>query len=122
MLGEDNHNNAPSNSETTLIQGNAESAAVAAAVAAARLNAQLVAQGLAAPGSDGGPTQASDNVSPGKQDEPPVANKDRDGFFFDIDINDVKHRYILTKGAFQTQVNSLQPLTFVALRLNRMAV
>ncbi|KAF9104132.1 hypothetical protein BGX29_002326 [Mortierella sp. GBA35] len=99
------------------------SAAAAAAIAAAKLNAMLVAKGQApatstldsninndgpsapvapiAVGSDGAPTALPAPTGTGRSGP---AAKERDEFYKDIDINDVKHRYILTKGSVQTQI------------------
>ncbi|KAG0378717.1 hypothetical protein BGX24_003004 [Mortierella sp. AD032] len=102
-------------------QSIADAAAAAAAIAAAKLNAMLVAQGQAhassalettsnnnanevsesaSPSAAGSDESAAGRSAPGAR-EP---NKERDEFFKDIDINDVKHRYILTKGSVQTQI------------------
>ncbi|KAG0056017.1 hypothetical protein BGZ83_006630 [Gryganskiella cystojenkinii] len=90
---------------------NTESAAVAAALAAARLNAQLVAQGLVFTGSDDGhagqQNAAATSDSTKKEESSSLSikeSKERDEFVADIEINDVKNRFILTKGSFQTQI------------------
>ncbi|KAI8349781.1 hypothetical protein B0O80DRAFT_404764, partial [Mortierella sp. GBAus27b] len=90
--------------------GDAASAAAAAAIAAAKLNAMLVAQANAA--ADGNTT--ADSSAPNEDDPsgnarsngvvPIREGKERDEFVADIDINDVKHRYVLTKGSTQTQL------------------
>ncbi|GJJ74827.1 hypothetical protein EMPS_07185 [Entomortierella parvispora] len=84
-------------------QNNTGTAAAALALATARLNAQLVASGLAASGPDG----ADGDAASAKKNEPSsgfVPTKERDEFVVDIDINDVQHRHILTRGSFQTQI------------------
>ena len=68
---------------------NASSAAAAAAAIAAKIAAQF-----SSTGSNGGST-------PGQKDP-----HDAD-FTHDIDINDVRNRYMLTKGSTQMQVSSL---------------
>ncbi|KAF9898000.1 hypothetical protein BX616_004640, partial [Lobosporangium transversale] len=95
-------------------------AAAAAAIEAARISAKLVAQGKASS------TNADSNQTASKIDEvqtafsaseTPASNsgnvnnggpakefKKRDEFVTDIDINDVKHRSLLTKGSVQTQL------------------
>lgn len=84
---------------------------MAAAVAVARLNAQLVAQGLVSPSAESHDQhgQATDST-PAMREEISGGShsikesKERDEFVADIEINDVMHRSILTKGSFQTQV------------------
>lgn len=99
-------------------QRSGQDAAAAAAIAAAKLNAMLVAQAKAA--SDSNPTaELSQTATGDNQDEsgertgsntrgngvvPIREGKERDEFVADIDINDIKHRHILTKGSTQTQV------------------
>lgn len=79
-------------------------AAVAAAIAAAKVNARLVAQG-AVPTSE----QTESTTASAPEEGPSFSivkeSKERDEFVVDIDINDVKHRYVLTKGSVQTQVH-----------------
>ncbi|KAG0239851.1 hypothetical protein BGW41_007431 [Actinomortierella wolfii] len=102
-------------------------AAAAAAIAAAKANALLVAKGVAAgelgaesgvnnanatnlsptpPTESGAPGLGSQSSSQGHgQGRSGDKNRhDREEFFVDIDINDVKRRYMLTKGSFQTQI------------------
>ncbi|KAF9911063.1 hypothetical protein EC991_004936 [Linnemannia zychae] len=94
-------------------------ATAAAAIAAAKLNAMMVAKGQIAASStteiassnnssNGLPalaTGAAGSDEAGRSGSGArEANKERDEFFKDIDINDVKHRYILTKGSVQTQI------------------
>lgn len=105
------------------VQSPADAAAAAAAIAAAKLNAMLVAKGQApasttpeinnsgAP-APAAPAAAGSDESSAAGRPAPGANRERDEFFKDIDINDVKHRYILTKGSVQTQV-LLIPTCFI---------
>ena len=81
----------------------AGTAATALALATARLNAQLVAKGLAASGPDGAEGDAA-STKKNESSNSSVPTKERDEFVVDIDINDVQHRQILTRGSFQTQV------------------
>ena len=100
-----------------------DAAAAAAAIAAAKLNAMLVAkgqapaltpeanssnsQGVPAPMADVGSDGSATATTEAGGGRPPA--RERDEFFKDIDINDVKHRYILTKGSVQTQVYTFGP-------------
>ncbi|KAF9364301.1 hypothetical protein BGX34_001960 [Mortierella sp. NVP85] len=91
-------------------------AAAAAAIAAAKLNAMIVAQAKAATegdtaaessqtAPDSGEDTAGDGKTRGSNGVVPIREgKERDEFVADIDINDIKHRYILTKGSTQTQL------------------
>lgn len=106
-------------------QSGLDAAAAAAAIAAAKLNAMLVAQAKAA--ADSNATAESLQDTPGDNEDesgegtgsssstrgngvvPIREGKERDEFVADIDINDIKHRYILTKGSTQTQVRYRQP-------------
>ncbi|KAF9961238.1 hypothetical protein BGZ72_004379 [Mortierella alpina] len=100
----------------TSAEAAAAAAAAAAAIAAAKINAMLVAKGQApvtaaaeADGSQAGrPTDLDESgagSSGGIPSSVPIKeSKERDEFVADIDINDVKHRYILTKGGVQTQI------------------
>ncbi|KAF9351406.1 hypothetical protein BGX26_010577 [Mortierella sp. AD094] len=92
-------------------QSAAEAAAAAAAIAAARLNAKLVAQGkppvetdaansALARSAESQPDSNADASSSGTARDA----KERDEFVHNIDINDVKHRYYLTKGSYQTEL------------------
>ncbi|OAQ25840.1 hypothetical protein K457DRAFT_752809 [Linnemannia elongata AG-77] len=117
--GQSNGTETPSGAQDTAIDGAdqspANAAAAAAAIAAAKLNAMLVAKGQApasttpdlnsngAP-APAAPTAAGSDESSAAGRPAPGANRERDEFFKDIDINDVKHRYILTKGSVQTQI------------------
>ncbi|KAF8929039.1 hypothetical protein BGZ58_009199 [Dissophora ornata] len=106
-------------------QTSADAVAAAAAIAAARANAMLVAQGKAQADTDGANAAGSKSAGPrsdaggdsvggnnssshghdyghGLSTMPIRESKERDEFVADIDINDVKHRYILTKGSVQT--------------------
>ncbi|KAF8946456.1 hypothetical protein BGZ47_000526 [Haplosporangium gracile] len=100
-------------------QSPADAAVAAAAIAAAKLNAMLVAKGQApastpeininnsgAADSTVPAATVSDESSAAGRSAPGAreANRERDEFFKDIDINDIKHRYILTKGSVQTQI------------------
>ncbi|KAF9110552.1 hypothetical protein BGX27_006188 [Mortierella sp. AM989] len=89
-------------------QSAAEAAAAAAAIAAARLNAKLVAQGKPPVETDIGSSflagSAGAQLDSGAEGSHNAALKERDEFVHDIDINDVKHRYTLTKGSVQTQL------------------
>ncbi|KAI1315297.1 hypothetical protein EDD11_001029 [Mortierella claussenii] len=93
--------------------------AAAAAIEAARISAKLVAQGKAST-TEGEVNSLASAKPVDAQLEPngeatghsgqlsssvPIKeSKERDEFVADIDINDVKHRYILTKGSVQTQI------------------
>jgi len=104
-------------------QTSADAVAAASAIAAARANAMLVAQGKAQTDTDGASSagrKAAESRSDAGGDAaggshghdhghghsimPIRESKERDEFVADIDINDVKHRYILTKGSVQTGV------------------
>ncbi|KAG9061729.1 hypothetical protein KI688_006879 [Linnemannia hyalina] len=114
-----NGTESPSGAQDTAVAGAdqspADAAAAAAAIAAAKLNAMLVAKGQApasttpeinnsgAPAPVTPSAAGSDELSAAGRPTP-GANRERDEFFKDIDINDVKHRYILTKGSVQTQI------------------
>lgn len=103
-------------------------AAAAAAIAAAKLNAMIVAQAKAATegdaaaessqtAPDSGEDTAGDGKTRGSNGVVPIREgKERDEFVADIDINDIKHRYILTKGSTQTQVMNAR-LTYHGRRL-----
>lgn len=78
-------------------------AAVAAAIAAAKINARLAAQG-AMPTPEQAESTAVSTLEEGASFSIVKESKERDEFVADIDINDVKHRYVLTKGSVQTQV------------------
>ncbi|KAF9291961.1 hypothetical protein BGZ68_001047 [Mortierella alpina] len=91
----------------------ASAAAAAAAIAAAKINAMLVAKGQApaaaeadGSGASTGRSAESDESGTGSihSSVPIKESKERDEFVADIDINDVKHRYVLTKGGVQTQI------------------
>ncbi|KAG0247310.1 hypothetical protein BG011_001686, partial [Mortierella polycephala] len=103
--------------------GAVAAAAAAAAIAAAKINAMLVAKGqtpLTSAAEADGAGAASTKAMATQQDAgtdasgptsehtnsvmPIKESKERDEFVADIDINDVKHRYILTKGSVQTQL------------------
>ncbi|KAF9174481.1 hypothetical protein BGX21_007370 [Mortierella sp. AD011] len=92
-------------------QSAAEAAAAAAAIAAARLNAKLVAQGkppIETDAASSALTRSAESQSDSNTDAPGSSStrdtKERDEFVHDIDINDVKHRYYLTKGSYQTEL------------------
>ncbi|KAG0016186.1 hypothetical protein BGZ81_011358 [Podila clonocystis] len=97
----------------TAVSGNAASAevgsdsvgdaAVAAAIAVAKINARLVAQGSVPTPEQAEPTAMS-TLEEVSSFSIVKESKERDEFVADIDINDVKHRYILTKGSVQTQL------------------
>ncbi|KAF9960707.1 hypothetical protein BGZ70_008518, partial [Mortierella alpina] len=99
-------------SAATSAEAVASAAAAAAAIAAAKINAMLVAKGQApataaadADGSQTGRSGDGESGSSGIHSSVPVKeSKERDEFVVDIDINDVKHRYVLTKGGVQTQI------------------
>ncbi|KAF9302806.1 hypothetical protein BGZ74_004826 [Mortierella antarctica] len=78
-------------------------AAVAAAIAAAKINARLAAQG-AMPTPEQAESTAVSTLEEGASFSIVKESKERDEFVADIDINDVKHRYVLTKGSVQTQL------------------
>ncbi|KAI9234616.1 MAG: hypothetical protein BYD32DRAFT_464241 [Podila humilis] len=78
-------------------------AAVAAAIAAAKINARLAAQG-AVPTSERTESTTVSTPEEGSSFSIVKESKERDEFVVDIDINDVKHRYVLTKGSVQTQL------------------
>ncbi|KAG0089707.1 hypothetical protein BGZ93_009719 [Podila epicladia] len=78
-------------------------AAVAAAIAAAKINARLAAQG-AMPTVEQAESTAVSTLEGGSCFSIVKESKERDEFVADIDINDVKHRYVLTKGSVQTQL------------------
>lgn len=117
--GQSNGTEIPSGALDTAVggadQSPADAAVAAAAIAAAKLNAMLVAKGQAPPSTtpeinnSGAPAPAAQAATGSDESSAagrpaPGANRERDEFFKDIDINDVKHRYILTKGSVQTQV------------------
>ncbi|KAG0312188.1 hypothetical protein BGZ97_011377 [Linnemannia gamsii] len=120
--GQSNVAESPSGAQDVAVggadQSPADAAAAAAAIAAAKLNAMLVAKGQApasstseinnsgAPAPAAPATAGSDDSSAAGRPASSAreANRERDEFFKDIDINDVKHRYILTKGSVQTQI------------------
>ncbi|KAF9313036.1 hypothetical protein BG003_005675 [Podila horticola] len=77
--------------------------AVAAAIAAARINARLAAQGVL-PTPEQAESTAASALEEGSSFSIVKESKERDEFVADIDINDVKHRYVLTKGSVQTQL------------------
>jgi len=80
-------------------------ATVAAAIAAAKINARLVAQG-AVPISEQTESTTASAPEEGSSFSIVKESKERDEFVVDIDINDVRHRYVLTKGSVQTQVHN----------------
>ncbi|KAF9948734.1 hypothetical protein BGZ65_007869, partial [Modicella reniformis] len=98
-------------------QSGSDAAAAAAGIAAAKLNAMLVAQGKAV-ATDGDTYAEASSESASSNDDISgegsghtrgsngffPRTKERDEFVADIDINDIKHRQILTKGSTQTQL------------------
>lgn len=72
-----------------------------AAAAAARINAQLAAQGLTGPNAK----HTIQSLKPKHEPEEPKPELTADGFFFkNIDINDLRNKYLLTKGQTQDQI------------------
>ncbi|KAF9425522.1 hypothetical protein BGZ94_007462, partial [Podila epigama] len=110
---------ASGDASVTAAEAVASAAATVAALAAAKLNAKLAAQGvLPTTGGSQEPatTTTTTSASAGASAAPVVTtiegasgvtikeSKERDEFVADIDINDIKHRYVLTKGSVQTQI------------------
>ncbi|KAF8981012.1 hypothetical protein BGZ46_003345 [Entomortierella lignicola] len=109
--GNSNTDSASVGQSGTTGQSVAEAAAAVAAIAAARLNAKLVAQGIPIGEADTSASSASktadshhDSGNDASGSGASRDTKERDEFVHDIDINDVKHRYTLTKGSVQTQL------------------
>ncbi|KAF3936501.1 hypothetical protein ABW19_dt0210452 [Dactylella cylindrospora] len=82
--------------------------AAAAAAAAARINAQIQAKrGIA---TDGFPAKPTTNSSPGVKSGTPVASVNTDihiqdgDYIKDIEVNDLRNRYTLTKGSTQKMI------------------
>ncbi|KAF9432691.1 hypothetical protein BGZ76_010453 [Entomortierella beljakovae] len=98
-----NENTVNSITDSSTASQGSTAVAAAAAIAQARLNAKLVAQGIPPFETDGANSSAS-KLTDGPSDIGTRESKERHEFVHDIDINDLKNRYTLTKGSVQTQL------------------